>query len=199
MQQTLYYNSRKYLKVYPIQSSQQYKNTVNRNKSLPSVFLSETFVLILNVNCIFCSYNKQCECCRMFMFSAHAFTFILGIKQKYFLKLPQKISGLQKIYLPVRGAPQLLCPLLLLTTLRSKRANPNMSFSVIVSFFSMSANFLPFQSFSHSLLLRSLCGLQKPVSGGLHPGLQARELARLAAAGAASAAVVCVRGRSGDY
>ena len=38
-------------------------------------------MLILNVNCIFCSYNKQCECCRMFMFSAHAFTFILGIKQ----------------------------------------------------------------------------------------------------------------------
>ena len=43
-------------------------------------------MLILNVNCIFCSYNKQCECCRMFMFSAHAFTFIFGIKQKYFLK-----------------------------------------------------------------------------------------------------------------
>ena len=62
-------------------------------------------MLILNVNCIFCSYNKQCECCRMFMFSAHAFTFILGIKQKCFLKLTQKISGLQKISLPVRGAP----------------------------------------------------------------------------------------------
>ena len=49
-------------------------------------------MLILNVNCIFCSYNKQCECCRMFMFSAHAFTFILGIKQKYFLKLTKNIS-----------------------------------------------------------------------------------------------------------
>lgn len=96
----------------------------------------------------------------MFMFSAHAFTFILGIKQKYFLKLTQKISGLQKISLPVRGAPQLLCPLLLLTTLRSKRANPNMSFSVIVSFLVCRLTFFHFSlfpthySFVHSVVYK---------------------------------------------
>ena len=94
----------------------------------------------------------------MFMFSAHAFTFILGIKQKYFLKLPQKISELLKIYLPVGGAPQLLCPLLLLTTLRSKRANPKISFSVIVSFLVCRLTFFHFSlspthySFVHSVV-----------------------------------------------